>query len=83
MEQNPMKLPRGLRGRRGVVIDTMVFIHVFEDSVRYGELCEFIIDQACRGAFTGTVTPTSVTFDGQNLTKIINITLDKSIYFYF
>lgn len=52
-----MKLPRQLRGRKGVVLDTMVFIYLFEDSPEYGSVCEFIVDQVRRGEFKAVVTP--------------------------
>jgi len=46
-----------LRGRRGVVLDTMVGIYLFEDQPRYGALCEELIALAGRGVFGGVVTP--------------------------
>jgi predicted nucleic acid-binding protein len=52
-----MKLPRRLQGREDVVIDTMVFIYLFEDSSRYGELCDTLLERAAEGAFSGIVTP--------------------------
>jgi predicted nucleic acid-binding protein len=52
-----MKLPRRLRGREDVVIDTMVFVYLFEDSKRYGALCEELLGWAAEGSFTGIVTP--------------------------
>jgi len=52
-----MKLPRRLVGRTGVVLDTMVFIYLFEDAPRFGPVCEFIVDQAAKGRFHGVITP--------------------------
>jgi len=52
-----MKLPRLLLGRKGVVLDTMVFIYLFEDAPRFGSVCEFIVDQAALGRFQGVITP--------------------------
>lgn len=52
-----MKMPRQLRGRQGVVLDTMVFIYLFEDSPEYGPVSEFIVDQARRGEFKAAITP--------------------------
>ncbi|MFH1760697.1 MAG: type II toxin-antitoxin system VapC family toxin [bacterium] len=52
-----MKLPSGLHGRRNVVLDTMVFIYLFEDSSGYGQVCEFLVDKAGSGLFSGIVTP--------------------------
>lgn len=46
-----------LAGRQGVVIDTMVFIYLFEEHPRYVDLCEQIIDHIFKGTFTGVVTP--------------------------
>ncbi len=52
-----MKFPRQLQGRQDVVIDTMVFVYLFEDSRRYAELCETLLDRAAGGAFSGIITP--------------------------
>lgn len=52
-----MKLPRRLVGRSGVVLDTMVFIYLFEDAPKFGAVCEFIVQQAALGKFRGVVTP--------------------------
>ena len=57
MGQEIVKLPRSLRGRGAVVIDTMVLIYLFEDSPHYGEVSEFIVHQASCGVFSGAVTP--------------------------
>jgi len=50
-------LTQNLAGRQGVVIDTMVFIYLFEDHPGYSELCEDIFDQISNGVFSGVVTP--------------------------
>jgi predicted nucleic acid-binding protein len=52
-----MKFPRRLKGRSGVVLDTMVFIYLFEDDTRYAPACEYIADKLHEGAFHGTITP--------------------------
>lgn len=52
-----MKLPRRLLGRNGVVLDTMVFIYLFEDAPKFGPVCEFIVHQAALGRFHGVITP--------------------------
>ncbi len=46
-----------LRGREGVVLDTMFWIHLFEDSPKYGALCERVLAEVERGLFRGLVTP--------------------------
>ena len=52
-----MTSARDLDGRQGVVLDTMIFIYLFEDHPAYAELCEHILDQMSRGLFSGVVTP--------------------------
>lgn len=52
-----MKCPRKLRGAPGAVIDTNVLIYLFEDHPTYGEVAEFVVDEAASGVFTGVVTP--------------------------
>jgi len=52
-----MKLPRRLAGRKGVVLDTMVFIYLFEDSPQFGSVSEFIIEQGQLGKFESIITP--------------------------
>ena len=41
-KKDPMRL-RDLEGRQGVVIDTMVFIYLFEDNPTFGDLCEYLV----------------------------------------
>jgi predicted nucleic acid-binding protein len=48
---------KDLDKKHGVVIDTMVFIYLFEDHRDYAELCELIISRISEGLFTGIVTP--------------------------
>lgn len=43
--------------RQGVVLDTMVFIYLFEDHPAYAERCEQILNRMDKGAFSGVVTP--------------------------
>ena len=46
-----------LDGRQGVVLDTMVFIYLFEDHPVYADRCERILNRISEGAFSGVVTP--------------------------
>ena len=48
---------RDLEGRQGVVIDTMVFIYLFEDDPNFGDLCENVFNQLKDGLFSAIVTP--------------------------
>jgi predicted nucleic acid-binding protein len=48
---------RDLAGRQGVVLDTMIFIYLFEDHPDYAELCEHILERLSAGIFSGVVTP--------------------------
>ena len=48
---------KGLERRQGVVIDTMVFIYLFEAHPGYADLCEQIIVRMSQGFFSGVVTP--------------------------
>jgi len=52
-----MKLPSLLRGGRDIVLDTMIFIYFFEDDQKYGRRCEWLLQQAADGVFTGVITP--------------------------
>ena len=52
-----MKLPKRLAGRKGVVLDTMIFIYLFEDSRQFASVSEFILEQIGLGKFEGVVTP--------------------------
>jgi len=55
-KKDPMRL-KELNGRQGVVIDTMVFIYLFEDHPTFGELCEDLFNQIKDGLFSAIVTP--------------------------
>lgn len=46
-----------LRGRKGVVLDTMLFVYLFEDTPGFAARCEAIVAHMARGLFTGVVTP--------------------------
>jgi predicted nucleic acid-binding protein len=46
-----------LDGRRGVVIDTMVFIYLFEDDPKYAEVAERLLSRVSSGFFSAAVTP--------------------------
>lgn len=48
-----------LRGRRGVVLDTMVWIYLFEDHPTYAEVCARLVQEAENGTFAGLITPVS------------------------
>jgi predicted nucleic acid-binding protein len=48
---------RELEGRQGVVIDTMVFIYLFEDHPTFGDLCDNLFNQIKDGLFSAIVTP--------------------------
>lgn len=52
-----MKLPSLLHGGHDVVLDTMIFIYLFEDDQKYGRCCEWLLQQAAEGVFTGVITP--------------------------
>lgn len=52
-----MKLPKRLAGRKGVVLDTMIFVYLFEDSPQFGSVSEFILEQGRLGKFESVVTP--------------------------
>ena len=52
-----MKLPKRLAGRKGVVLDTMIFVYLFEDSPQFGSVSEFILEQGRLGKFESIVTP--------------------------
>jgi predicted nucleic acid-binding protein len=52
-----MKLPKRLAGRKGVVLDTMIFIYLFEDSRQFASVSEFILEQIGLGKLEGVVTP--------------------------
>jgi hypothetical protein len=45
MGREGMKLPKRLAGRKGVVLDTMIFIYLFEDSRQFASVSEFILEQ--------------------------------------
>jgi len=55
-KKDPMRL-RDLEGRQGVVIDTMVFIYLFEDHPTFGNLCENVFNRIKDGFFSAIVTP--------------------------
>lgn len=48
---------KDLDGRRGVVIDTMIFIYLFEDHPAFGDICENLFTQIRDGVFSAIVTP--------------------------
>lgn len=55
-----MKLPAKLKGCRGVVLDTMVWIYLLEDHPDYGAVSEWLLLRAEAGDFAGLVTPISM-----------------------
>ena len=46
-----------LDGRSGVVLDTMVFIYLFEDVPPYAEVCQDLVQRASAGRFRGVISP--------------------------
>lgn len=52
-----MKIPEKLKGRKGVVIDTNIFIYALEDDPNFGEISEFVLAQADAGVFEAAITP--------------------------
>ncbi len=52
-----MTLPPVLAGCRDVVIDTNIFIYLFEDHPGFADIAEFIINQAEAFSFSGIITP--------------------------
>ena len=52
-----MRLPLPFHGARGVVLDTMLLIYVLEDQPRFGGLCEWLLQRAAAGDFSGLITP--------------------------
>lgn len=55
-----MMCPEPLLGRRGVVIDTNIFIYLFEDDPRFGMTAEFIIEHVEAGSFLAVATPITI-----------------------
>ena len=55
-----MKLPPVLTGCRDVVVDTNVFIYLFDDHSDFADIAEFIIQQAEANAFSAIVTPITI-----------------------
>lgn len=46
-----------LDGRSGVVLDTMVFIYLFEDVAPYAEVCQSLVQRAAAGHYRGVISP--------------------------
>lgn len=55
-----MILPETLRRRKGVVIDTNIWIYLLQDHPRFGKTADFIIAQAEAGEFQGVITPITI-----------------------
>jgi predicted nucleic acid-binding protein len=55
-----MTLPPPLRGACGAILDTMVFIYLFEDHPRYGVPCEWLLQRAAEGDYSGLITPVTM-----------------------
>lgn len=51
-----MKMPRLLKGAKDVVLDTMVYIYLFEDAHK-SSVCEYVINEIANGKFSAVVTP--------------------------
>jgi len=52
-----MRIVPELRGRRGVVLDTMVWIYLLEDVPEHAEAAEVLIESARKGEFGAVMTP--------------------------
>ena len=52
-----MKLPSVLKGCRDVVIDTNIFIYLYEDHADFADIAEFIVHRAEADHFSGIITP--------------------------
>ena len=48
---------KDLKGRRGVVLDTMVWIYLFEDHPKYSAVCSRLVQEAEAGTYSGVITP--------------------------
>jgi predicted nucleic acid-binding protein len=49
-----------LRGREGVILDTMLFIYFFEDTAPHAASCEQLLNRMADGVFSGVVTPITI-----------------------
>ena len=68
---------KDLDGKQGVVIDTMVFIYLFEDHPTFGDICENLFNQIRGGIFSAIATPITI----RNMPNISNIEFDVEIGF--
>ncbi|RJR17746.1 MAG: type II toxin-antitoxin system VapC family toxin [Desulfobacteraceae bacterium] len=59
MGEQVLRLPKSLEGRKGVILDTMVFIYLFEDTHEFGSVSEFIFEQTRAGRLECALTPIS------------------------
>ncbi|MEW6441160.1 MAG: PIN domain-containing protein [bacterium] len=57
MGEKALNRLKDLAGRQGVVIDTMIFIYLFEAHPVYADRSEEIIGRMSEGSFSGVVTP--------------------------
>jgi predicted nucleic acid-binding protein len=57
MEPTAMKRLGVLRGKRNVVLDSMVFIYLFENDLHRAGLCQRLLEDAGKGIFSGVITP--------------------------
>lgn len=56
-EEEEMKRIERLRGREGVVLDTMLFVYFFEDTSRLADACGTLFESMAGGLFEGVATP--------------------------
>jgi len=55
-----MKIPKELHNRWGVVIDTNIFIYLYEEHPAFADIAEFIILEAENKSFAAVITPITV-----------------------
>jgi predicted nucleic acid-binding protein len=55
-----MMVPESLRKAQRAVLDTMVFVYLFEDAPRYGALCDALIRLMAERSYGIVVTPITV-----------------------
>ena len=60
MEFAVVKLPAGLAGRHGVVLDTMVLVYFFEAHPEFGPRCKAVIEAVESRLFEAAVTPVTL-----------------------
>jgi predicted nucleic acid-binding protein len=56
-KEKEMRRLEKLRGREGVVLDTMLFVYFFEDVSELADACETLFKGMANGLFEGVATP--------------------------